>query len=69
MWQVKLSSKAQKQSNKLPKAIKDSLTLLLRELEALGAVRGNWLNYSKLSSTNHHCHLRLSKLFFFMLVI
>ena len=33
MWQVKLSSKAYKQSVKLPKSIKDTLTLLLRELE------------------------------------
>ena len=43
---------------RLPKRIQEVLELLLRELEAQGPVRGKWPNYSKLSETRHHCHLK-----------
>jgi mRNA-degrading endonuclease RelE of RelBE toxin-antitoxin system len=57
-WRVELTSKARKQTDKLPKAVRDSLMLLMREMTISGPVRGNWANYSKLSSTEHHCHLK-----------
>ncbi len=60
-WTVELTNKAKKQTDKLPKAVRDSLMLLMYEITASGPVRGNWSNYSKLSSTEHHCHLKKGK--------
>ena len=42
----------------LPEPVQDLLRLLLLDLEGQGPVRGNWPNYSKLTGTRHHCHLR-----------
>ena len=60
-WRVELTNKARKQADKLPKAVRDSLMLLMREIAIAGPVRGNWANYSKLSRTEHHCHLKKGK--------
>ena len=57
-WNVELTNKAKKQADKLPKAVQDSLMLLMREIAISGPVRGNWANYSKLSDNEHHCHLK-----------
>jgi mRNA-degrading endonuclease RelE of RelBE toxin-antitoxin system len=57
-WRVELTNKAKKQADKLPKAVQDSLVLLMREIAISGPVRGNWANYSKLSNSEHHCHLK-----------
>lgn len=57
-WTVKLTSKVAKQYGKLPKSIKDNLNALVKEIQISGPVRGNWPNYSKLSDTEHHCHIK-----------
>lgn len=57
-WTVKTHKKAEKQIKKLPQRIQDILTRLMFELALSGAVRGNWSNYSKLTDTRHHCHLK-----------
>ncbi len=57
-WRVELTNKAKKQADKLPKPVKESLVLLMREIALSGPVRGNWANYSKLSDCEHHCHLK-----------
>lgn len=57
-WIVGFTSKAEKQYRKLPNSIKEKLVVLLKEIEELGPVRGSWMNYSKLSSGDHHCHLK-----------
>jgi len=57
-WRVELSNRARKQAVKLPKAVQNSLMLLMREISISGPVRGNWANYSKLSGAEHHCHLK-----------
>lgn len=57
-WQVVLSKKAEKQARALPKAAKENLYALLREIEIYGPVRGDWANYSKLSPGRHHCHIK-----------
>jgi mRNA-degrading endonuclease RelE of RelBE toxin-antitoxin system len=57
-WNVELTNKAKKQAEKLPKAVKDSLKLLMREIAISGPIRGNWANYSKLSDTENHCHIK-----------
>ncbi len=58
MWQIEFSAKARKQFKKLPNAIKEQATLLIEELNVSRPIRGNWLNFSKLSKNEYHCHLK-----------
>ena len=61
-WEVKLSSKAEKQAKKLPNDdLKILLTTLIADIELNGPVRKNWGNYSKLSKYSHHCHIKSGK--------
>lgn len=55
-WNVEVKKKAIKK--KLPKKVIELLVLLIKEMELNGPVRGNWPNYSKLSKSTHHCHLK-----------
>ena len=57
-WNVNLKTKAIKQVRKLPKAVRNSLIVLIRDIEENGPVRGNWPNYGKLIGNRHHCHLK-----------
>ncbi len=57
-WKVLFSSKASKQFRKLPEAVKATTTLLIKEIELLGPMRGNWKNYRKLGEDRHHAHLK-----------
>jgi len=60
-WKVILNNRAAKDYKKLPEEIKDIFGALVREIEAIGPVRGNWRHFSKLSKIKHHCHLTPSK--------
>jgi mRNA-degrading endonuclease RelE of RelBE toxin-antitoxin system len=60
-WNVKLKGQAEKQAEKLPGRVMDALTALMVDIRSHGPVRGNWLNYSKLSGNRHHCHLKRGK--------
>ena len=57
-WQVYFHKKAEKQRRELPQSIAQRLDALVQEIAVAGPVRGNWKNYSKLSSTQHHCHIK-----------
>jgi len=57
-WNVLLTNKAAKQYRKLPRAIRDNIDALIMEIRISGPVRGNWPNYSKLSESGHHCHVK-----------
>lgn len=57
-WTVNFSKKSSKQFEKLPRAVQDAAALLIAEMRNAGPVRGNWSNYSKLSGSRHHCHLK-----------
>ncbi len=57
-WTVTLTKKVAKAITKLPVSVRQSLFVLLGEIEFNGPVRGNWKNYSKLGTTRHHCHLK-----------
>lgn len=57
-WTVKFVGKARKQKEKLPVKVQLILYDLAREIAASGPVRGDWPNYSKLSDSEHHCHLK-----------
>ena len=61
MWKIETNRKVQKQVERLPKRIKDTLLYLIKEIEEYGPVRGNWPNYSSLGNSRHHCHLKKGK--------
>jgi hypothetical protein len=46
LWIVKLSRKADKSMERMPKLIVNALALLMSDIEAGGPVRGDWPNYS-----------------------
>ena len=56
-WEVTFTSKAAKQTQKLPKRERDLMVLLVREMQLRGPVLPNWDNYSKLGADKYHCHL------------
>ena len=57
-WKVEFSKKAAKQKKKLPEHVQEIIAALVIDIEAGGPIRGDWANYSKLSSPGtHHCHL------------
>lgn len=57
-WEVRLQKKVLKQIERLPPLVIEALVALLREMEIMGPVRGNWSNYKSLSISQHHCHLK-----------
>ncbi len=57
-WTVEFTGKAKKQTEKLPVRVREALFQLIREIQADGPVRGDWPNYSKLSDSRHHCHIK-----------
>lgn len=57
-WRVEFTTKAAKQVAKLPRKAADGLAALVLDIVAGGPVRGDWPNYSKLSSGEHHCHIK-----------
>jgi len=57
-WTVEFTGKSKKQTAKLPGRVREALFQLVRDIETTGPVRGDWPNYSKLSSHEHHCHLK-----------
>lgn len=60
-WTVTINRKAERQALSLPRKVVDRLRLLTEEIKLSGPVRGNWPNYSRLSSDRHHCHLKKGK--------
>ena len=56
-YQIKVRPKVLKSIERMPKAEQAKLALLVDELTATGPVQPQWPNYSKLSSTEYHCHL------------
>jgi mRNA-degrading endonuclease RelE of RelBE toxin-antitoxin system len=58
-WQVDFSSKAEKQTGKLPAEIRSALYLLKHDLEQKGPVQAGWRNYSLIINAKdvHHAHL------------
>ncbi|MCM0083930.1 cytotoxic translational repressor of toxin-antitoxin stability system [Geomonas sp. Red32] len=57
-WYVRMSRIAEKQKDKLSKPLRQILYALVGDIEALGPIRGDWPNYSKLADGKHHCHLK-----------
>ena len=58
MWQVILSRDALKDIRGLPWLAQKRAFTLIKEIETVGPVRGDWPNYSKLPGNRHHCHIK-----------
>ncbi|MGM0663498.1 MAG: type II toxin-antitoxin system RelE family toxin [Thermodesulfobacteriota bacterium] len=61
MWQVSLSREARKAITTLPRVAQERAFALIKELETMGPVRGDWPNYGKLTGEKHHCHIKKGK--------
>ena len=57
-WTVMISRGARRQVRRLPEQAMRNLVALIKEIETLGPVRGNWPNYSRLGKDRHHCHIK-----------
>ncbi|MBF0229175.1 MAG: cytotoxic translational repressor of toxin-antitoxin stability system [Desulfamplus sp.] len=57
-WTLTITKKVTKIIPELPKPVRMLLNTLLEDIQNNGPVRGNWANYSKLSPTRHHCHIK-----------
>lgn len=63
-WRVTISSRADKDKNRLPTVIQDQLALLVKEMELVGPIRKDWKNFSLLKKkpgvpeNAFHCHLK-----------
>ena len=58
MWQVTLTPDAFKAIGRLPKAIQERAFTLIKGIEVMGPVRGDWPNYGKLPGNKRHCHIK-----------
>jgi hypothetical protein len=43
---------------RLPRVVQERAFTLIKEIEVMGPVRGDWPNYGKLSGNRHHCHIK-----------
>ncbi len=59
-YDVVLKRKVYRGLRKLPLAVQKKLAILANDLKECGPVQPKWQNYSKLSSTEYHCHLGIS---------
>jgi len=57
-WHITTSKRIERQIQRLPARVRDSLQVLVAELQQTCPVRGNWPNYSSLGGGRHHCHLK-----------
>lgn len=62
-WDVKFTSKAEKQAKDLPPKVQETLFALVLEMRKLGPVRTTWPNYGRIKGKKdcHHCHLKKGK--------
>lgn len=60
-WTVSFSTKAGKQYKRLARPLRAAVSLLVKDIQFLGPVRGNWKNYCKLGSERHHCHIKTGR--------
>lgn len=56
-WQVYFRGSAEKQLKELREIEQKKAKALVKAIETIGPVQGDWPNYSKLTRHEHHCHL------------
>jgi hypothetical protein len=63
-WNVGFSTKASKQTRKMPRKVLDNLTLLIKDIEETGPIQKEWPHFSALEkgkqipSDAYHCHIK-----------
>lgn len=57
-WTITLGRKVEKQLGTLPKGVLQTFKYLVKEIQVLGPIRGNWSNYGLLAGERHHCHIK-----------
>ena len=57
-WTVTEKTGLHKRVRNLPENVQNLLIALKKDMEANGPVRGDWPNFSPLSGTRYHCHLK-----------
>ena len=60
MYNVLIKKKIIKKASKLPLWVQKKMSVLVIDLKDTGPEQPRWQNYSKLSSTEYHCHLGVS---------
>jgi mRNA-degrading endonuclease RelE of RelBE toxin-antitoxin system len=62
-WDVRFTSKCEKQVRYLAPEIRDRLFALVLEIQKLGPSRTTWSNYGKIRGKTdcYHCHLKKGK--------
>jgi hypothetical protein len=64
VWNVSLSTKADKRVKKMPKNVLDRLTKLLKSIEISGPIQKDWPHFSSLEKSklvpedSYHCHIK-----------
>jgi len=56
-YRVAIKRKVLKGILKMPAGVQTKMKVLVQALETTGPVLPDWPNYSKLSTTEYHCHL------------
>ena len=56
-YTVTIKRKVLRDAVKMPRGEQEKLTMLVDDLVEFGPAQPTWPNYSKLSITEHHCHL------------
>ncbi|HBT97338.1 MAG TPA: hypothetical protein DEB25_06780 [Desulfobulbaceae bacterium] len=56
-YNVTIKKRTGKNLDKMQRKERIKFNLLVDALEEGGPVRSEWMNYSKLSATEYHCHL------------
>lgn len=56
-YKVIIKKRLLRQVEKMPKFERKKLDALVADLRASGPIRAEWMNYSKLSANEYHCHL------------
>ena len=57
MYKVRIKRKVIKNITKLPLWVQKKMFVLVMDLKDKGPEQKNWQNYSRLNSTEYHCHL------------
>jgi len=57
MYIIVIKKQTEKSFVKMPGYIQDTFLELIGDLKIKGPVQPGWLNYSKLTENEYHCHL------------
>ena len=56
-YRVVIKKRITKMAEKMPRRIQDRFSILVDDIQANGAIRKNWPNFSEIGKNRYHCHL------------